>query len=112
MLPWMAPRSSCEIMSTSPHAYGHESTKSRSQIVVFSCFRVFVTRLLQNRSIQVIRTGLPGRTFQVRRLHARDELFERRLKIGGALPLVGRRELCELLLEIKALQLHRQRLVR
>src|SRR5262245_8599803 len=60
----------------------------------------------------MIRTGLPGRAFEVRRLNARNELFERCLKIGRALPLVGRRELCELLLQIEALQLHRQRLVR
>src|SRR5262245_56127912 len=60
----------------------------------------------------MIRTSLPGRAFELRRLHARNKLFERRLKIGRALPLVGRREFCELLLEIEALQLHRQRLVR
>src|SRR5229473_3243239 len=71
-----------------------------------------IMRLLFDGSIQVVGAGLPCRTREIVRLRPRAEGSERGLQIGGAASLVLERELRELLLQVQALQLHLERLVR
>src|SRR4051812_13134006 len=53
-------------------------------------------------------TSSPGGFLEIVRTGYSDEIFERRLQVGRALPLVGENELREFLLQVKALELHGQ----